>query len=58
MKSWDIQKLNDKWESSVTLGEAGQRGSAEGTQEVYSRNERGQWAKNKATLGQHKRRIC
>lgn len=51
MKSWDIQKLNDKWESSVTLGETGQRGSAEGTQEVYSRSERGQWAKNKATLG-------
>lgn len=51
MKSWGIQKLNDKWEPSVTLGEAGQSGSAEATQEVYSRNERGQWTKHKATLG-------
>lgn len=51
MKSWDIQKLNDKWESSVTLGEAGESGSAEATKEVYSRSESGQWAKHKATLG-------
>lgn len=47
MKSWDLQKLNDKWETSVTLGEAGQSGSAEATKEIYSRSERGQWQSTK-----------
>lgn len=34
MKSWDLQKLNNKWETSVTLGEAGESDSAEAAKEA------------------------